>query len=361
MDFNIGRMKAEAMAKAFGVEIEKGRVGVYEDNAENRRLNRVGQAYGKKKQEEAPKGKQPASQGQQGAGDIGKQAAAASDGALKRAAADPKAAPEVKQAAQAEMKKRGVGEEKKEGKRTPYQKKSETKSGEEIFNSLDKKKQKELLKMFQEMTAESGYEGDEAVEVISEYLKDGDFFEAEDIAQNYGISWKEANELVSHLLKLEINRIKGQSGDSKKRGGNGASKELAAILDPLDSWGDDDWNDADKNAELFSQIRSVISKYDMSEDEFRDVAKKYQGLDLVYTDYAPHDKVVPIAKEKIRTELKKFDSFSDDDWNEPDKQQEITDKLTFYVRHYNITEDEWNEIVKPYAEGLSGLPYSDFK
>lgn len=264
MDFNIGRMKAEAMAKAFGVEIEKGRVGVYEDNAENRRLNRVGQAYGKKKQEEAPKGKQPAAQEQQGAGDIGKQAAAASDGALKRAAADPKAAPEVKQAAQAEMKKRGG-------------------------------------------TA------------------------AEDDKKDF------------------------------KRGGNSATKELAAILDPLDSWGDDDWNDADKNAELFSQIRSVISKYDMSEQEFRDVAKKYQGLDLVYTDYAPHDKVVPIAKEKIRAELKKFDSFSDDDWNEPDKQQEITDKLTFYVRHYNITEDEWNEIVKPYAEGLSGLPYSDFQ
>ena len=24
-------------------------------------------------------------------------------------------------------------------------------------------------------------------------------------------------------------------------------------------------------------------------------------------------------------------------------------------------EKEWNEIVKPYAEGLSGLPYEDFK
>lgn len=31
------------------------------------------------------------------------------------------------------------------------------------------------------------------------------------------------------------------------------------------------------------------------------------------------------------------------------------------ARHYNIDEKEWNEIVKPYAEGLSGLPYEDFK
>ena len=44
-----------------------------------------------------------------------------------------------------------------------------------------------------------------------------------------------------------------------------------------------------------------------------------------------------------------------------DKQTEIEDKLRFYVRHYNIDEKEWNEIVKPYAEGLSGLPYEDFK
>ena len=59
--------------------------------------------------------------------------------------------------------------------------------------------------------------------------------------------------------------------------------------------------------------------------------------------------------------LLSFFGVSDDDWNDPSKQEVITNKLTFYVRHYNISEDEWNEIVKPYAEGLSGLPYSDFK
>lgn len=164
---------------------------------------------------------------------------------------------------------------------------------------------------------------------------------------------------VKASAKKEMENRK-TSGESKK-GVNSAEKELTSLLDPLNDWGDDDWNDSDKNAELFSQIRSVIDKYDMSEDEFRSVAKKYQGLDLVYTDYAPHDKIVPIAKEKIRTELRKFDEFEDDDWNDPDKQNAITNKLTFYIRHYNIDEKEWNEIVKPYAEGLSGLPYEDFK
>ena len=278
MEFNIGAMKAEAMRKAFGIDIEKGRTGVYEDNAENRRLNRVGQSYGKKAEEKQPTAKQPKKGEEEvevketikteqekktSTATMDSAAQGASDEALKRASQDPKAPADVKAAAKKELENRGGGK---------------------------------------------------------------------------------------------------QGGEKKGNGGiNSASKELSKILDPLDDWDNDDWNDADKNAELFSQIRSVISKYDMSEDEFRSVAKKYPGLDLVYTDYAPHDKVVPIAKEKIRTELKKFDDFSDDDWNDPSKQDVITDKLAFYVRHYNISEDEWKEIVKPYADGLSGLPYSDFK
>ena len=57
---------AENIQKALGAgyepegideNIQKARVGVYADTAENRRLNRVGQAYGHKKQEEMPKGK----------------------------------------------------------------------------------------------------------------------------------------------------------------------------------------------------------------------------------------------------------------------------------------------------------------
>lgn len=352
MEFNIGAMKAEAMRKAFGIDIEKGRTGVYEDNAENRRLNRVGQPYGHKKQEEAPKGRQAAKQ-EEPAGDkrgaaeatpVAKHAEGASDEALKRAAADPKAPEDVKAAAKKELANRGG-----EGKKGAAEE-----GGEGDVSEKDAKDLKRIDKQLKNLERRMK-------ETINERDADDSYKPSEDPEEfNYYDNVIAAQQKeIDRLKKRKENILKKTGG--KTRGINGAADEMAEILDPLDDWEDDDWNDADKNAELFSQIRSVISKYDMSEDEFRAIAKKYPGLDLVYTDYAPHDKVVPIAKEKIRTELKKFDDFSDDDWNDPSKQDVITDKLTFYVRHYNISEDEWNEIVKPYAEALSGLPYSDFK
>ena len=112
MEFNIGAMRAEAIRKAFGIDIEKGRTGVYEDNAENRRLNRVGQPYGHKKQEEEPAGDKRGAVAE--TTPVAKHAEGASDEALKRAAADPKAAPEVKAAAEAEMKKRGIQQDERE-------------------------------------------------------------------------------------------------------------------------------------------------------------------------------------------------------------------------------------------------------
>lgn len=56
---------AENIAKAFGADIEKARHGIYADTPENRRLRRVGQEYGSKKSEEAPKGRPQAKQEEQ--------------------------------------------------------------------------------------------------------------------------------------------------------------------------------------------------------------------------------------------------------------------------------------------------------
>ena len=119
-EFNIGAMKAEAMRKAFGIDMEKGRTGVYEDNAENRRLNRVGQHYGHKKEEEASTGKQPGKSAQPtgqeqktSAATMESAAQGASDEALKRALADKKAPEDVKAAAKKELANRGGGEEEK--------------------------------------------------------------------------------------------------------------------------------------------------------------------------------------------------------------------------------------------------------
>lgn len=110
MEFNIGAMKAEAIRKAFGIDIEKGRTGVYEDNAENRRLNRVGQSYGHKKQEEVRSGKKVGVQETS----MAKHAEGASDEALKRALADEKAPEYVKDAAKKELANRGVQQAERE-------------------------------------------------------------------------------------------------------------------------------------------------------------------------------------------------------------------------------------------------------
>ena len=49
---------ARNIVQQFSTDIEKARSGVYADTAENRKLQRVGQHYGSKKQEEQSQGKQ---------------------------------------------------------------------------------------------------------------------------------------------------------------------------------------------------------------------------------------------------------------------------------------------------------------
>lgn len=60
---------AQNIMQQFGADIEKARSGIYADTAENRRLHRVGQRYGGKKQEEEehgkPKGKEDEPKGKQ--------------------------------------------------------------------------------------------------------------------------------------------------------------------------------------------------------------------------------------------------------------------------------------------------------
>lgn len=89
-------------------DIEKAGHGIYEDNAENRRLNRVGQEYGHAAEQKEPTNKQPKNQEEAGGG-LQAHAAKASDEALKRAAADEKADKSVREAAKAELAKRNGG------------------------------------------------------------------------------------------------------------------------------------------------------------------------------------------------------------------------------------------------------------
>lgn len=90
------------------VEIEKARHGVYTDNAQNRRLQRVGQEYG-----HAAKEKDPAAEGGESGvpgGNVSLQnhARSASEEALVKVANDPSADAEMRKVATAELERRGV-------------------------------------------------------------------------------------------------------------------------------------------------------------------------------------------------------------------------------------------------------------
>lgn len=112
---NYGEAKRQQILKGFvdtpeteEVEIEKARHGVYADNAQNRRLQRVGQEYG-----HAAKEEDPAAEGGEGGipeGNVSLQnhARQASEEALVKVANDPSADAEMRKVATAELERRGV-------------------------------------------------------------------------------------------------------------------------------------------------------------------------------------------------------------------------------------------------------------
>ncbi len=161
-NFNIGAMKAEALRKAFDVDIEKGRTGVYEDNAENRRLNRVGQSYGHKKEEEqkvVKTSKKTEQEQKTSAATMESAAQGASDEALKRASQDPKAPADVKAAAKKELENRG-------GKEEGADKQGESKKASLSVN-------KEVFKDYKRLNASQVYDyGFDVGEARENYIKE---------------------------------------------------------------------------------------------------------------------------------------------------------------------------------------------
>lgn len=112
---NYGEARRQQILKGFtNIEecieeapIEKARHGVYADNAQNRRLQRVGQEYGQAAKED------PEAGGEEGGvpeGNVSLQnhARQASEEALVKVANDPQADPEMRKVATAELERRGV-------------------------------------------------------------------------------------------------------------------------------------------------------------------------------------------------------------------------------------------------------------
>ena len=160
-------VNSEELQKGEQDELEKARHGTYADTAENRRLNRVGQEYGHKAEEKQPSG-QRTKKTEEASGAGGKtvadHAADTDSKVLQKVVDDPNAKPELKEAAQAELKKRG--EEKKDD--VPFDvnlevaekmwSEEESKKYDKALEENDEKTQKKLLNIAIERAKKKGVE-----------------------------------------------------------------------------------------------------------------------------------------------------------------------------------------------------------
>lgn len=91
-------------------DIEKARHSIYADTPENRKLNRVGQEYGSKKQEESNENKYSSSKeesGKQGGKSLSEHAKNSDDETLKKVVDSKTASEELKNEANKELESRG--------------------------------------------------------------------------------------------------------------------------------------------------------------------------------------------------------------------------------------------------------------
>lgn len=105
-NFNLGDLKRNQILKGFQDDIEKARHGVYADNAQNRRLQRVGQEYGKAAQKKEETSEQ-SSASEEGVS-LQNHARSASEEALKKVANDPTADSQMRKVATQELERRGI-------------------------------------------------------------------------------------------------------------------------------------------------------------------------------------------------------------------------------------------------------------
>ena len=115
-NINYGEARRQQILKGFtNIEecveetpIEKARHGVYADNAQNRRLQRVGQEYGHAAQEKPEAGQEGGGGVPEGNVSLQNHARQASEEALVKVANDPSADAEMRKVATAELERRGV-------------------------------------------------------------------------------------------------------------------------------------------------------------------------------------------------------------------------------------------------------------
>jgi len=159
------------------------------------------------------------------------------------------------------------------------------------------------------------------------------------------------------LLKVAFDRAKEKNIDikaesKKTNDGNFKGMKLTEILDSLDDWEDDDWNNGELNDKLTDAIKSAIKKEGIDEKKFKEIAKKYQGLDLVYEDYTG-DPEGDFAKL-----LKPLDDWEDEDWNDDKKNKKLSSDIKGLIMKHKMSESDFRKMAKKY-QGLD-LVYTDY-
>ena len=157
------------------------------------------------------------------------------------------------------------------------------------------------------------------------------------------IAGNSAKEKIASMEKTET---------KKTNDGNFKGMKFTEILDSLDEWEDDDWNNQELNEKLTEAIKGAIKKEGIDEKKFKEIAKKYQGLDLVYEDYTG-DPEGDFAKL-----LNPLDDWSDDDWNDDKKNKKLSSDIKGLIMKHKMSESDFRKMAKKY-QGLD-LVYTDY-
>ena len=145
---------------------------------------------------------------------------------------------------------------------------------------------------------------------------------------------------------------KEKTETKKTNDGNFKGMKFTEILDSLDEWEDDDWNNQELNEKLTEAIKGAIKKEGIDEKKFKEIAKKYQGLDLVYEDYTGE------PESDFAKLLNPLDDWTDDDWNDDKKNKKLSSDIKGLIMKHKMSESDFKKMAKKY-QGLD-LVYTDY-
>lgn len=201
------------------------------------------------------------------------------------------------------------------------------------------------------------YEKDHADVIAARGKKSGpktsnpiDHGNTEDNARQAYASGKITKEQYEGITGKKVAEKKSEP--RKTNDGNFKGMKFTEILDSLDEWEDDDWNNQELNEKLTEAIKGAIKKEGIDEKKFKEIAKKYQGLDLVYEDYTGE------PESDFAKLLNPLDDWTDDDWNNKKKNDKLTSDIKGLIMKHKMSESDFRKMAKKY-QGLD-LVYTDY-